>query len=62
MARSKSGPSNHTGAQSTKKRKAGTRVRDTNVFIGQGKALNGDVEEGKKAMGAGFGKQAARWV
>jgi DNA-dependent metalloprotease WSS1 len=62
MPQSKSGPSNHTGAQTARKRKAGVRIRGINAFVGQGKVLNEDVEEGSKATGTGFGKQAARCV
>ncbi|KDQ57192.1 hypothetical protein JAAARDRAFT_35796 [Jaapia argillacea MUCL 33604] len=55
----KAGPSNHTGAQTVKKRKAGSRVTAQNVFKGDGAALNHDAqgEESKKA-GTGFRKKA----
>ncbi|KAI0766739.1 hypothetical protein BC629DRAFT_1537433 [Irpex lacteus] len=47
------GPSNYTGRQTAKKRKAGSR--------GSGRALNDDVEdEDAKKAGAGFRKQAGR--
>ncbi|KAL6302393.1 WLM domain-containing protein [Sparassis latifolia] len=48
-----------TGAQTAKKRKAGTRVTARDAFKGSGRALNEDVEDekGKKA-GAGFRKKA----
>lgn len=52
-------PSNHTGAQTTKKRKAGARVKAKNAFVGDGKALNADVrDEAAKKAGTGFGKKA----
>lgn len=56
------GPSNHTGAQTVKKRKAGGRVTAKNAFVGDGQALNADVDESKKSIGAGFRKQATRCV
>ncbi|KAF9247276.1 WLM domain-containing protein [Melanogaster broomeanus] len=51
------GPSNLTGAQTSKKRKAGARVNST-AFKSTGKALNEDVDEEKKAHGTGFRKKA----
>ncbi|ETW83060.1 hypothetical protein HETIRDRAFT_450748 [Heterobasidion irregulare TC 32-1] len=53
------GPSTHTGAQTARKRRAGTRVTTAGAFAGGGRALNADIgnEEDKKA-GAGFRKQA----
>ncbi|KAI0077919.1 WLM-domain-containing protein [Panus rudis PR-1116 ss-1] len=51
----KAGPSNHTGAQTEKKRKAGSRVTSKTAFKGDGKALN----EGQEGSGGtGFGKKA----
>lgn len=53
-------PSNRTGAQTTKKRKAGARVKAKNAFVGDGKALNADVrDEAAKKAGTGFGKKAS---
>lgn len=55
------GPSNHTGAQTAKRRKAGSRVTAQNIFRGEGRALNEDVfDEDWKKAGAGFRKQAGR--
>ncbi|KAI0749788.1 WLM domain-containing protein [Daedaleopsis nitida] len=57
--RRQAGPSNHTGAQTAKKRKAGTRVTAKGLFQGSGRALNDDVEdEEQKKAGAGFRKKA----
>ncbi|KAI0649084.1 WLM domain-containing protein [Trametes meyenii] len=54
------GPSNHTGAQTAKRRKAGTRVTTQGTFKGSGRALDEDVsDEGQKKAGAGFRKKAA---
>ena len=53
---SKAGPSNHTGAQTAKKRKAGSRVAKD--FGGDGKALNDGTPGGS---GAGFRKRAQRY-
>ena len=52
---SQAGPSNHTGAQTTKKRKPGSRV--TKDFGGDGQALNDGTPGG---LGTGFRKQAQR--
>lgn len=53
-------PSNRTGAQTTRKRKAGARVKAKNAFVGNGKALNADVrDEAAKKAGTGFGKKAS---
>lgn len=52
------GPSNHTGRQTAKRRKAGARVLGKDVFVGEGIAL-ADSKEGK---GTGFRKQAGRYV
>jgi len=52
-------PSLHTGRQTAKKRKAGSRVTGQYAFTGDGKALNEDVDEDQKKKGIGFGKQAA---
>ncbi|KAI0707333.1 WLM domain-containing protein [Earliella scabrosa] len=53
------GPSNHTGAQTAKKRKAGSRVTAKNLFTGSGRALNEDAEgEEQKKAGTGFRKKA----
>lgn len=55
------GPSAHSGAQTAKKRKAGSRVTAQSAFIGGGRALNEGVEvEDGKNTGTGFRKQAAR--
>ncbi|KAI0775183.1 WLM domain-containing protein [Trametes elegans] len=54
------GPSNHTGAQTAKRRKAGSRVTAQGTFAGAGRALNEDVsDEEEKKAGAGFRKKAA---
>ncbi|KAI0719312.1 WLM-domain-containing protein [Cerioporus squamosus] len=53
------GPSNHTGAQTAKKRKAGSRVTAKGLFQGSGRALNEDAEdEEQKKAGTGFRKKA----
>lgn len=53
------GPSNHTGAQTAKKRKAGARVTAKGTFRGSGRALNDDVsDEEQKKSGAGFRRKA----
>ncbi|KAK7690690.1 hypothetical protein QCA50_005789 [Cerrena zonata] len=49
------GPSNHTGAQTSKKRKAGLRVTAKDAFKGEGSSLN--VGE-SSTVGTGFRKQA----
>ncbi|KAI6119385.1 WLM-domain-containing protein [Pisolithus croceorrhizus] len=51
-------PSLHTGAQTTKKRKAGSRVTNSSAFLSIGKALNDDLDDDTKAVGTGFRKQA----
>lgn len=57
--RRQAGPSNHTGAQTAKKRKAGSRVTAKDAFIGGGKALNDDIDdEEEKKVGTGFRKKA----
>lgn len=53
-----SGPSVHTGAQSEKKRKAGSRITNANAFGSSGKALNEDIIGEKKVAGTGFRKKA----
>ncbi|CCM00098.1 uncharacterized protein FIBRA_02125 [Fibroporia radiculosa] len=56
---SQAGPSSHTGAQTTKKRKAGSRVTAQGTFKGPGKALNGDIsDQEQRKAGAGFRKKA----
>ncbi|KAA1467508.1 WLM-domain-containing protein [Dentipellis sp. KUC8613] len=50
------GPS-RSGAQSVKRRKAGSRVT-ADVFKGDGRALNADIEGEEKKAGTGFRKQA----
>ncbi|KAL1949510.1 hypothetical protein VTO73DRAFT_8391 [Trametes versicolor] len=58
--RRQAGPSNHTGAQTAKRRKAGSRVTAQGTFQGSGKALNEDVsDEERKKAGTGFRKKAA---
>ncbi|KZT39101.1 WLM-domain-containing protein [Sistotremastrum suecicum HHB10207 ss-3] len=53
------GPSLHTGAQTEKKRKSGSRITAKDKFTGTGKALNEDVsDEDKKKIGTGFRKKA----
>lgn len=53
--------SERTGAQSSKKRKAGSRVKAKNAFKGPGQALNtGLDDETKQKLGTGFRKQAGR--
>lgn len=60
-ARTQGGPSTHTGAQTAKKRKAGSRVKAKDAFKGEGKALNADLdEEAQKKLGTGFRKKAGR--
>ncbi len=49
-------PSLHTGAQTAKKQKAGSRVSSKYAFIGEGSTLC-DSDDGK---GTGFGKRANR--
>ncbi|KAG1747179.1 WLM domain-containing protein [Suillus paluster] len=49
-----SGPSVHTGVQSEKKRKAGSRITNANAFSSGGKALNEDAIVEKKEAGTGF--------
>lgn len=53
-----SGPSVHTGAQSEKKRKAGSRITNANAFGSGGKALNDGVISERKEAGTGFRKKA----
>lgn len=53
-----SGPSVHTGAQSEKKRKAGSRITNANAFGSGGKALNEGIIGEKKVAGTGFRKKA----
>ncbi|KAF9820906.1 hypothetical protein IEO21_01133 [Rhodonia placenta] len=58
-ARHQAGPSNHTGPQTAKRRKAGTRVTAQGSFKGSGKALNEDAsDEEQKKAGTGFRKKA----
>ncbi|KAL4081832.1 WLM domain-containing protein [Scleroderma yunnanense] len=52
------GPSSHTGAQTTKKRKAGSRVTSAGAFPSVGKALNDGLDG---AVGTGFRKKAGRY-
>jgi hypothetical protein len=52
----------HTGAQSEKKRKAGSRITNANAFGSDGKALNEGVIGEKKEVGTGFRKKAGRYV
>ena len=54
------GPSTLTGAQTAKRRKAGSRVTTAGVFAGGGQALNADEDE--KGTGNGFRKKAGRCV
>ncbi|OSD06601.1 WLM-domain-containing protein [Trametes coccinea BRFM310] len=57
--RQQAGPSNHTGAQTAKRRKAGSRVTAQGTFKGSGRALNEDLtDEDAKKAGAGFRKKA----
>jgi hypothetical protein len=49
-----------TGAQTVKRRKAGSRVTAAGTFAGSGQALNAD--EDKKGSGIGFRKKAGRCV
>ncbi|CCA71592.1 hypothetical protein PIIN_05529 [Serendipita indica DSM 11827] len=59
VARKQAGPSLHTGTQTTRKVKPGSRVRSHNAFKGDGKALNADEDEETRAkLGTGFRKQA----
>lgn len=53
--------SEKTGAQSSKKRKAGSRIMSKNAFKGPGQALNAGLDdETKEKLGTGFRKQAGR--
>ncbi|KAG1747196.1 WLM-domain-containing protein [Suillus paluster] len=52
------GPSVHTGVQSEKKRKAGSRITNANAFGSGGKALNEGAIGEKKEAGTGFRKKA----
>ncbi|RPD60107.1 WLM-domain-containing protein [Lentinus tigrinus ALCF2SS1-6] len=57
--RRQTGPSNHTGAQTAKKRKAGSRVTAKGLFQGTGRALDEDIQDDEqKKAGAGFRKKA----
>ncbi|KAI9061300.1 WLM-domain-containing protein [Trametes sanguinea] len=57
--RQQAGPSNHTGAQTAKRRKAGSRVTAQGTFRGSGRALNDDLtDEDAKKAGSGFRKRA----
>ncbi|THH30030.1 hypothetical protein EUX98_g4159 [Antrodiella citrinella] len=51
-------PSTRTGAQTTKKRKAGSRVTARGMFKGDGHALNEGLDDEEKKKGAGFRKKA----
>jgi len=51
----------HTGAQTEKKRKAGSRITNPNVFGSEGKALNEGAIGEKKEAGTGFRKKAGRF-
>ncbi|OAX43141.1 WLM-domain-containing protein [Rhizopogon vinicolor AM-OR11-026] len=53
-----SGPSVHTGAQTEKERKAGSRITNANAFGSEGKALNEGTIGVKREAGTGFRKQA----
>ena len=48
-----------TGAQTAKRRKAGSRITGAGTFLGSGQALNADED---KTTGAGFRKKAVRCV
>ncbi|KAH9178287.1 WLM domain-containing protein [Lactarius sanguifluus] len=50
------GPSMLTGAQTAKRRKAGSRITAAGTFLGPGQALNADEDE--KTAGTGFRKKA----
>ncbi|KAI9461719.1 WLM-domain-containing protein [Lactarius psammicola] len=50
------GPSMLTGAQTAKRRKAGSRITAAGTFAGRGQALNADEDE--KTTGTGFRKKA----
>lgn len=50
------GPSGLTGAQTAKRRKAGSRITAAGTFLGGGQALNADEDE--KSTGTGFRKKA----
>jgi hypothetical protein len=53
------GPSKSSGAQTAKRRKAGSRITTQDAFIGGGRALNDDIaDEAQKKAGTGFRKQA----
>jgi hypothetical protein len=54
------GPSNQTGAQTIKKRKAGARIAAAGLFVGDGKALNADANEETKKRETVFRKRAVR--
>jgi hypothetical protein len=53
-------PSNHTGAQTAKRRKAGGRVTSKYAFTGEGQSLEADV--GSATVGTGKGKRAQRYT
>lgn len=52
----------HTGAQTEKKRKAGSRLMNSSAFGSGGKTLNEGAIGEKKETGTGFGKKAGRSV
>ncbi|KAI0264513.1 WLM domain-containing protein [Gloeopeniophorella convolvens] len=52
------GPSTHTGAQTVKRRKAGSRVTAAGAFVGDGLALNVNADDTEKTAGAGFRRKA----
>ena len=54
------GPSNHTGAQTGKKRKPGSRVTSQGAFVGEGKMLRTDDNSQQNDIGTGFRKRAGR--
>ncbi|EGN99171.1 hypothetical protein SERLA73DRAFT_73725 [Serpula lacrymans var. lacrymans S7.3] len=55
----KAGPGNHTGAQTAKQRKPGSRITAQGAFTGDGVALANDANGEQKNVGVGFRKKAA---
>jgi hypothetical protein len=52
----------HTGVQTEKKRKAGSRITNADAFGSEGQALNEGAIGEKKDAGTGFRKKAGRSV
>jgi DNA-dependent metalloprotease WSS1 len=60
MGSTKAGPSNHTGAQTERKRKAGSRLTSSSAFQGVGVSLRSTEEcmAASSGVGSGFRKKA----